>query len=76
MVMSALETSPMKQELHIGAIDLAKKVCHLRVGVPPRDKESIRELGGNDGHEAGFLKGREDRGRAPTRLMRVSASTT
>jgi putative transposase len=39
-------------------------------------RRRIRELGRNYGHEAGGLKGEEDRREAPACLMRVSTSTT
>ena len=46
------------------------------VRVPPRDEKPLRELGGNNGYGAGCLERTKARRGVPTRLMRVSASTT
>jgi len=41
-----------------------------------RDEDTIRELGRDYGHEVGDRRGRENRGKRPVRLMRVSVSTS
>jgi len=41
-----------------------------------RDEDTIRELGRDYGHEVGGLRGRENGGEMPVRLMRVSVSTS